>query len=126
MLTIRATLNNGNITFLDQVDLSLWETDELQILITFLDINISPVDGNINIRQDESTRKINQYKLGVTKREIEVLNLVGKGLTNEQISDQLELGSGTVRNYLSGIYEKLNAPNRTGAVAKAKELGLID
>jgi hypothetical protein len=33
MLTIRATLNNGNITFLDQVDLSLWATDELQILI---------------------------------------------------------------------------------------------
>ncbi len=126
MLTIRATLNNGNITFLDQVDLSVWETDELQILITFLDINISPVDGNINIRQDENTRKTNQYKLGVTKREIEILNLVEKGLTNEQISDQLELGSGTVRNYLSSIYEKLKAPNRTGAVAKAKELGLID
>lgn len=51
------------------------------------------------------------YNLG--KREIEVMELVAKGLNNKEISDTLFLSEGTVRNYLSAILDKLGLRDRT-------------
>nr|MDQ5824326.1 LuxR C-terminal-related transcriptional regulator [Chloroflexota bacterium] len=61
----------------------------------------------------------------LTSREMAVLRLMSAGMTNRQIADELVVGVGTVKTHALGIYGKLNARNRTQAVARARELGLI-
>jgi predicted ATPase/DNA-binding CsgD family transcriptional regulator len=61
----------------------------------------------------------------LTPRELEVLELIAQGLTNQQIADQLVLSVGTVKWYTSEIYGKLEVGNRTQAVAHARELGVL-
>ena len=55
----------------------------------------------------------------LTTRELSVLGLVSKGMTNRQISAELFLGEGTVRNYVSTVLAKLGVANRTEATAFA-------
>lgn len=62
----------------------------------------------------------------LTKREHEVLALVVKGLNNRQIGEQLYLATGTVRNHISVIMEKLAVSNRTQAAVLAVQMGLVD
>lgn len=57
----------------------------------------------------------------LTNREIEVIELVSKGKSTKEISDMLFITSGTVRNYISVILEKLHVSNRIEAVSKYKE-----
>lgn len=61
----------------------------------------------------------------LTKREQEVLRLVAEGKTMKEISIQLYLSSGTVRNYMSEILSKLGANNRIAAISIAEEKGWI-
>ncbi len=62
----------------------------------------------------------------LSPRETEVLTLVGKGLTNHQIAEQLVVTPGTVKTYLQRILEKLHLENRAEAMAYALKRGLID
>ena len=55
----------------------------------------------------------------LSKSEIQVLWLISEGSTNKQIAERLELGEGTVRNYVSSIFDKLKISNRTEAAAYA-------
>jgi DNA-binding NarL/FixJ family response regulator len=61
----------------------------------------------------------------LSDREIEVLQLIAKGLSNRQISEQLFLSEGTVRNYVSSIFSKLNVSDRTQAALVAVRYGLF-
>ncbi len=61
----------------------------------------------------------------LTDRERDVLRLVGNGLPNSQIADNLSLAEGTVRNYLSSAMLKLDARNRTEAFARARDAGYL-
>jgi LuxR family maltose regulon positive regulatory protein len=61
----------------------------------------------------------------VTGRELEVLRLLAGGASNKQIADELVLVTGTVKAHLLNIYRKLDVHNRTQAVARARELGLL-
>jgi LuxR family transcriptional regulator, maltose regulon positive regulatory protein len=61
----------------------------------------------------------------LTERELEVLHLVALGQTNQQIAKQLYVSPGTVKAHTAAIYRKLDAANRTEAVAKARELGIL-
>ena len=54
---------------------------------------------------------------GLTPRELEVLELIGDGLTNQQISEQLVIEVGTVKNHVHSILEKLNVGSRGEAAA---------
>lgn len=62
---------------------------------------------------------------GLTSREMEILQLVCKGLRYKTIAAKLYLSDGTVRNYASAIYMKLGVRNREEAVQKAIEAGFI-
>ena len=57
-------------------------------------------------------------------REKEILGWISKGLTNKEIGLRLSLSEGTVKNYTSVIFQKLNVADRTQAALKARELGL--
>lgn len=57
--------------------------------------------------------------------ELEVLEQVAKGLSNQQIADTLFVSVNTVKTHLKNLYEKLEVKRRTQAVEKARELKLI-
>lgn len=61
----------------------------------------------------------------LTERELEVLQHVAQGKTNQQIADTLVISLGTVKWYTGQIYGKLNVSNRTQAVARAQELAIL-
>lgn len=61
----------------------------------------------------------------LTKRENEVLKLVAEGKTTKEIASELYLTAGTVRNYISTIFEKLEVSNRIEAISLYKEKGWI-
>ncbi|QYX43226.1 hybrid sensor histidine kinase/response regulator transcription factor [Bacillus inaquosorum] len=62
---------------------------------------------------------------GLTKRELEILELLSQGSRYKTIASKLYLSNGTVRNYASKLYEKLGVKNREEAVQKAKDTGLL-
>ncbi len=61
----------------------------------------------------------------LTEREIEILRLIGNGLTNAAIADRLHLAEGTVRNHVSSIFSKLEVSDRSQATAIAWKNGLM-
>lgn len=62
----------------------------------------------------------------LTTRELEVLSLVGGGLSNKQIADRMYISISTVKNHLASAYTKLGTNNRRGATKIARDLGLIN
>lgn len=64
-------------------------------------------------------------KLGISKREFEILQLVAQGASNQEIADQLFISLNTVKTHLSNLYQKLEVRRRTQAVEKGKQLGLL-
>lgn len=61
----------------------------------------------------------------LNERELEILRLMANGQRNRQIATQLHLAEGTVKNYVTSLLEKLNTPDRTQAILRARELGLV-
>jgi len=62
----------------------------------------------------------------LSEREKEVLGLLGKGLSNAEIAARIYLSEGTVRNYVSSIFEKLGVDDRTQAAVLAIRYGLAN
>jgi LuxR family maltose regulon positive regulatory protein len=58
-------------------------------------------------------------------REIEVLQLIARGLSNQEIAGRLHISLSTVKGHTSNIYGKLAVHNRLQAVAKAEEMGIL-
>lgn len=65
-------------------------------------------------------------KLGISKRELDVLQLMATGLSNEEIAGQLFISLNTVKTHSSNLFLKLDVKRRTQAVEKAKRLNIID
>ena len=61
----------------------------------------------------------------LSQRELEVLQLLALGRTNQQIAGQLIIAPGTVKAHTASIYRKLNVANRTEAVARARQLAIL-
>lgn len=76
----------------------------------------------------ERVLSINENALahsGISKREHEVLVLIAKGMSNQEIADTLFVSQSTIKTHTSRLFEKLDVKNRTHAIVKAKELGII-
>lgn len=69
------------------------------------------LDNELNLKNLFNTTK-KDFDL-LTQKEIEILEQIAKGLSNKEISEKLFLSEGTVRNYISGILEKLELRDRT-------------
>ena len=67
----------------------------------------------------------NQQTLGITARELEILTLIARGLSNREIATQLFVSENTVKTHCGRAFEKLGAARRTQAVQRCKELGLL-
>ncbi len=73
-------------------------------LSSFVDKN------NINASQKAAD------KIGLTKREKEILKLIALGKTNDEVADKLNISTLTVKTHVSNIYRKINVPNRIQAI----------
>lgn len=69
--------------------------------------------------------KYDGNKLGLSKREIEVLELLAQGFSNQEIADKLFVSLNTTKTHISNIYSKLNVKRRTQAIQKARDLALV-
>ncbi len=63
--------------------------------------------------------------VGLTAREIEVLQELADGITNQEIATRLYISENTVKNHIHNILEKLNLTNRREAIAFARQNGLV-
>jgi ATP/maltotriose-dependent transcriptional regulator MalT len=70
----------------------------------------------------------NQRKLddlGITPRELEILELIAQGMSNREIAEKLFVSENTVKTHSSRIFGKMGAKRRTQAVQLGKQLGLL-
>jgi len=79
------------------------------------------VPSNAPFSLNEQRLKI----LGITKRELEILELIAQGMSNREIAEKLFVSENTVKTHLSRLFDKLGAKRRTQAVQIGKEMGLI-
>jgi DNA-binding CsgD family transcriptional regulator len=64
-------------------------------------------------------------RLGLTPRELEILQLIAEGLSNREIAGRLFVSENTVKTHSANLFSKLSARRRTQAVQLAKEAGII-
>jgi DNA-binding NarL/FixJ family response regulator len=64
-------------------------------------------------------------KLGLSRREYEILQLINDGLSNQQIADKLFVSENTVKKHVSNLFLKLDVQRRTEAIKRGKELNII-
>ena len=64
-------------------------------------------------------------RLGITARELEILNLIAAGLSNREIAEKIFVSENTVKTHSSRLFDKLGARRRTQAVQLGKQFGLI-
>ncbi|HBB90089.1 MAG TPA: helix-turn-helix transcriptional regulator [Blastocatellia bacterium] len=64
-------------------------------------------------------------ELTITRRELEILELIANGMSNREIAEKLFVSENTVKTHSSRLFDKLGAKRRTQAVQLGKELGLI-
>lgn len=108
-------------------------TSSAQLKRTFLQISLhrdiatawaqatslqSKPDANLVVDAPEMIQLLSQ-------RELEVLQLIAAGYRNQEIAVELVVTLGTVKSHTAAIYRKLDVQNRTQAVARARELGLL-
>jgi DNA-binding NarL/FixJ family response regulator len=66
-----------------------------------------------------------ETEIVLTERETQILELVAQGASNKVIAGGLNLSQNTVKKYMMGIFAKLGATSRTGAVISAQQIGLL-
>jgi predicted ATPase/DNA-binding NarL/FixJ family response regulator len=116
---LRSTLEVELGTDVYQAAWKLGETLELDAVVTEVLKEFQPA-------QNEPSQFASQVLLeALTPREIEVLESLAAGLTNRQIAEHLIIGAGTVKTHTLNIYRKLDVANRTQAIIRAQELGLL-
>jgi DNA-binding NarL/FixJ family response regulator len=84
------------------------------------------VTGRVLATYRESTPPRPEPSLpDLTQREVEVLRLVGRGLSNDDIADQLVIGEGTVKTHIGRIFDKLGVRDRPAAIVFAFDHGVV-
>lgn len=63
--------------------------------------------------------------LGISQRELEVLQLISNGLSNQEIGEKLFVSESTIKTHVSNLFVKLDVKRRTQAVTRAKEWRII-
>ena len=79
------------------------------------------VPAPVNFVRDQSKL----HSLGITPRELEILELIAAGLSNKEIATRVYVSENTVKTHSSRVFDKLGARRRTQAVQLGKELRLI-
>ncbi|MBU0495132.1 MAG: LuxR C-terminal-related transcriptional regulator [Chloroflexi bacterium] len=115
------------------VRLFLDEGNPMQLLITDLRLSMTRVSDALLAYVDrllaafpEADTPRTRVQNRLTAREMEILMLMADGASNQEIAGRLVVTVGTVKGHINHILDKLEARNRTQAVARARELGLLE
>lgn len=79
----------------------------------------------INNSKDFTFNENELIKLGLSNRELEVLQLMAEGLSNQEIATRLFVSLNTIKTHSSKLFEKMDVKRRTQAIDKAKRLSII-
>lgn len=82
-----------------------------------------PAEGPIGFDENKAEKK--REDLSITPREIEILGLIARGMSNREIAEKLFVSENTVKTHSSRVFDKLGAKRRTQAVQLGKEFGLL-
>ncbi|MGH2734773.1 MAG: response regulator transcription factor [Actinomycetota bacterium] len=83
--------------------------------------------GRVSVRRRQVPRsEPNSRGNRLTPRELEVLELIGRGLSNREIGAALHIELATVKNHVHNLLEKLNVRRRTEAIARLRDAGFVD
>ncbi|RFS18270.1 LuxR C-terminal-related transcriptional regulator [Emticicia sp. C21] len=93
---------------------------EIQVVEQIVE-KVYSVESSDEFKLNEATLN----ELGLSRRELEVLELMATGLSNQEIAAQLFVSLNTIKTHTSKVFEKLDVKRRTQAVEKAKRLSLI-
>jgi DNA-binding NarL/FixJ family response regulator len=66
-----------------------------------------------------------QQTLGISERELEVLEHLAAGRSNKEIANRLNVSPNTVKTHVARLFEKLEVKRRTEAILRARELGML-
>lgn len=84
------------------------------------------IQSNNNEHSEHLDHNSMNHPYDLNNQELIILKCLTQGLSNKDISEKMFLSIGTVKNYISAIYSKLNVKNRSSAIIKAIEESLID
>jgi DNA-binding CsgD family transcriptional regulator len=84
-----------------------------------------PVEVPIRATEPFSVNEASLTRLGITPRELQILQAIAAGLSNREIAEKLFVSENTVKTHSSRLFDKLQAKRRTQAVQIAKEAGLV-
>ncbi|MEM7552221.1 MAG: LuxR C-terminal-related transcriptional regulator [Bacteroidota bacterium] len=104
----------------DYVHEALQKVKDLQKQLSLLGKEVEAYEA-----KGSSSKELHYPDLPLTKRELEVLTLIQKGLTNTQVGEQLFIAERTVKFHVTSILSKLNGSTRTEAVDIALKRGLL-
>ncbi len=104
---------------------SLQKMEILKTLAVFIGNAIANRHASKGLRRTYQPLPKSYHLDPLSARELEVLNLLSKGLANRAIAGQLFISPSTVKTHTLNIYQKLQTDNRTKAILVAKEYGLI-
>ena len=93
--------------------------------VAYGSILISPPIAQRFLSQRAGQNQANEAHRLLSQRELEILQLLVQGLSNNSIAKQLFLSEGTVKNHISRIYERLGVGDRVQAIIFAREHGLV-
>jgi DNA-binding CsgD family transcriptional regulator len=88
-------------------------------------LKLTRTKTKVVVQTDFSFNEAELNRLGISKRELEVLTLMAQGLSNQEIADKLFVSLNTVKTHSSNLFLKLEVNRRTQAIQKAKALSLI-
>lgn len=84
-------------------------------------VELAPIKENLSADDRNQILK----KIGISKREYEVLQLIAEGCSNQEIASRLFISESTVKTHVSNLLAKLDARRRTQAVSQAQQLGIL-
>jgi DNA-binding NarL/FixJ family response regulator len=103
------------------------EPDELRRAILLVHQGMSVLSPHVTrqVLNAVSVEPLRPPDMGLSSREMDVLECLSSGMTTHQIGDRLFISENTVKTHVRHILEKLEASNRAEAVSKALQLGLL-
>lgn len=84
---------------------------------------VEPLELSTNAKREIVNQRLSEP---LTIRELELLDLIAKGYSNQDICDTLFIAMSTVKSYNNNLFRKFEVKRRTEAVAKARAIGLIE
>lgn len=117
-----------HLTQNSQVELCQTEWEMPQLLNSNMYSETVPISNSktVSIRAIVSEYHLYLQEHPLTKRELEILQLIVQGNTNSEIAEKLYLTIGTVKTHLRNIFNKLKVSDRTQAAVIALRSGLVD